>query len=220
MRLGTPKTPGPYGLEPAWRADFLSADECAGMGISLLPALTPPTVNQGLVLNGAQYATVENNRLTPAFLAGVQDELSSYVEFAPTFNWDDASARMLYDSDAFAGRRFYLYKVANPDNRFYGVIASAAFVEIAPANYSAIWRQNQRNRVVVAAKSASTAVYMNGVALVNAAAAVPFPRNLPSGVMIGAATGVTSFFSGTIYDWCLWPRKLQPAEAIQLTTVT
>lgn len=220
MRLTAPKTPAPGGgVEPAVRYDFLSSDEFRGMGGSLFPAAAPPVVNNGLVLDGAtQYATLENNRLTPVFLAGVRDEISVYVEFAPTFNWDAVGNRGLYDSNA-DGTRCYLFKMANPGNELYANIGQTLCVDVAPASYSALWRQNQQNRVVIAAKSASTAIYLNGVAVVNASAAAAFTRRLPSGVYIGCGVGGGSFFAGTIFDWCLWPRKLTSAEALEITRV-
>ena len=53
-------------MEPVFHLDMLSADELAGQNVSLLPAATPPSVNQGLVLNGTtQYARVRNNIILP-----------------------------------------------------------------------------------------------------------------------------------------------------------
>jgi len=209
VRLGTPKTPGCCGMEPAFRLDMLSADELAGQGVSLMPAATPPSVNQGLVLNGAQYA-----KARAGFL--LSQQFSAYFEFLPTFNFDvDAACSFICGDSLVAG---WFFKNSNINlNRLHYLIGAGGIYVDGP-NYGAYWRQNQRNRLCACLESGLGVMYLNGVALVTANIAFTVTSSVY--YYLGVRFDATSFFPGTFYDVQIYNRKLQPAEALQLTTVT
>lgn len=199
-------------MEPAFRLDMLSADELAGQGVSLYPVATPPSVNQGLVLNGVnQYARARNNIILPS-------QFTIFVEFMPTFNWDLNGQKAFCDGDA-AGTRIILFKNNNASGNLLSYIAGTYGATVASADYSALWRLNLRNRIAIASANTACAYYMNGVALVetNFAGAGPAHMNY---FTLGADYTGASNFAGTIYDFQIYPRLLTAAEAIQLTTVT
>lgn len=213
MILATPKTPGPYGLEPSVRWDFLNADECAGQGISLLPALTPPSVNQGLVLNGTtQYATARSP------LANVPLVFSYYMEFAPTFAYTVNALYMAMDGDG-ASSRLGWYKHDNANsNRIHFLYGAVSPAYANGADYGTLWRQNQRNRLCLRATTGACAIYLNGSAVVTNNVAYS-ALIVPNYFYVGATYLATAQFPGTIYDVQIYPRLISAAEAIQLTTV-
>lgn len=221
MRLGTPKTPGPYGLEPAARWDFLSADEVAGQGISLLPAATPPSVNQGLVLNGTtQYATVPLAWFTQAFrmsTPGAAGAFSLYFEFFPDFNYTENVTRYFLDS---TGNRQIILKGAAASSYaldFY--MGTTIFIgQVLGAVYGPLWRTSNKNRLCLALTSGANFFYFNGTLIGSSVTA--WPIALPSVLYLGSSIVPSDYFDGTITDFAIYPRQLTSAEAIQLTTVT
>lgn len=219
MRLTAPRTPAPGGgVEPALRLDFLSSDEFRGQGGSLFPAATPPTVNNGLVLNGVdQSATIPLAQYTQAFQGGVSDEVSIYQEFFPDFNYTEAVIRSLWDGAA--PNRYICYKnSAGPDYFMYFFAgATTQIAAISAVVYGALWQTGGRNRVLVTAKSGANAFYLNGTQIGTSVTA--WSRALPSIMSIGA-TPATFFFDGTITDFRIYNRKLTSAEALEMTTVT
>lgn len=213
MRMRAPTTPSCCGVEPAFHLDMLSSDELAGQGVSLLPAATPPSVNQGLVLNGTtQYASVRNNIILPAVL-------TYYMEFAPTFNYTANALYIAQDGDA-AGTRFGWYKHDNANlNRIIFMYAGGTPAFTNGADYGAYWRQNQRNKLCCRMMSGACVTYLNGNALVTNNAGYSLGVN-PDRIFIGATYLGTAPFPGTIYDVRIYTRYLTVAEAIELTTLT
>lgn len=211
MRLGTPKTPAPGGgVEPVFRLDMLSADELAGQGVTLLPALTPPTVNQGLVLNGTtQYAVARKNFILPA-------EFTMYFEFTPTFNYTVDANYVFSDSDALY--RLLLLKYNNVNLNRILLLLGAGAIYVDGPNYGAIWRTNQRNKLCVVAATGAGLIYLNGMAV--ATANNPYTIGYFNNVVIGADYFGGNNFPGTFFDVQIYTRLLTAAEALQLTTVT
>ncbi len=220
MRFGTPKTAGPYGMEAALRLDFLSPDELAGQGVSLMPAAAPPAVNQGLVLDGAtQYATVSSPFFTQLFLGGALDELSVFAEFMPTFAASESAYRMFHDGPV--GARFALYKDQGSRNIRMLDAAASTIIDGDYATYAPIWIQNEKNRLAVTLKSGSNAMYLNGT-LVGSSATAWARSPIMSYISIGysiVSAPTASWFAGTFYDYRFYNRKLIAAEAVELTTV-
>ena len=212
MRLNTPRTPAPGGgVEPALHLDFLSSDEFRGMGGSLLPAATPPVCDNGLTVNGAQYARVRKNFIMPA-------SITLYCEFLPTFNWDFNAQLAFIDGDA-GGTRTLLFKNNNGSGNILSFTQGAFGATVASADYSALWRLNQRNKICVRAVSGGCVAYLNGSALVtpNFGGAAPAQADY---LTIGADFTGASLFRGTFYDMRIYTRMITAAEAIELTTLT
>lgn len=219
MRLATPKAPGPYGMEPSWRADFLSADECAGQGISLLPAATPPTVNNGVTLNGAtQYARLQGNTVGSAIMSGPATELSYVLEFSPSFAYNDGVAHTLFEQRTTViatGYRCYKWSTSV----LYIDIAGVGIASIAGATYGALWRVGSRNKLAISARSGNNNVWLNGTSIL-AAGATAWTKIIPDlQLFIGVDQGLATFFSGTFYDFRIYPRGLTNAECSELTTI-
>ena len=221
MRLGTPKTPGPYGMEPALRLDMLSSDELASQGVSLLPAATPPSVNQGLVLNGTtQYATVPLAWFTQAFkmsTPGAAGAFSLYFEFFPDFDYTQDAIRFFLDS---TGNRQIVLKGPAASNYaldFY--VGPTTFIgQVLGAVYGPLWRTGAKNRLCLALVSGANFFYFNGVLIGSSVTA--WPIALPTVLYLGSSIVPSDYFDGVITDFALFPRQLTAAEAIQLTTVT
>jgi hypothetical protein len=210
MRLSTPKTAAPGGgLEPAVRYDFLSPDELAGQGVQLYPAATPPVVDHGMTLNGVnQYARARNSIVLP-------QSFTWYAEFNPAFAYDEDAAHALSDGDSGASRVMLLKNDAAGLYRLLLLVGTGA-VYAASADYSALWRRNQRNRICVMAASGGGSMYLNGSAV--AVATSPWTLTHSSFFYVGASFTASSFFSGVLYDMQIYPRLVTAAEAIQMTT--
>jgi hypothetical protein len=219
MRLGTPKIPGPAGMEAAFRLDFLSSDEVRGQGVELLPTATPPTVDYGMALNGTtQYATVPLAQYTQAFQGGAPNQVSFMCEFFPDFNYDEAANRTLYDG-AVAPNRYICYKDATPPNYplYFYAGATTLVGTINAAAYGARWVVGGKNRIVAALQSGANEFFLNGASVGTSVTA--WARTLPGGLMVGAALGPALYFDGRITDFRIYSRKLTVAEAIEMTTV-
>lgn len=220
MRLTAPRTPAPGGgVEPAVRYDFLSSDEFRGMGGVLMPAATPPTVNNGLVLDGAaQYATVPLAWYAQAFQGGSPLQVSFVCEFFPDFNYDEAANRTLYDGAA--PNRYICYKDATPPNYplYFYAGATTLVGTVNAAAYGARWVAGGKNRIAATLQSGANEFFLNGASIGSSVAV--WARVLPSMLMIGASTGPALFFDGTITDFRIYNRKLTNAEAIEMTTLT
>lgn len=214
MRLRAPTTPSCCGVEPAFHLDMLSADELAGQGVSLLPAATPPSVNNGLVLNGTtQYAVARKS-----FAIGTL--FSFYYEFMPNFAANDGNYYVMSDGDNTVGsNRIGFHKTAaGTSNRLYLVVGGSIAV-IALADYQALWRSGQRNKIVALCQSSNNAVYLNG-SLLPWTSDAAWVLNNSDLFYIGAASNGTFPLNGNFYDVRIYSRKLTSAEAIELTTLT
>jgi hypothetical protein len=208
-------------MEPAFRLDMLSADELAGQGVSLMPAATPPVVNQGLVLNGTtQYATVPLANLTQAFrmsTVGAAGPLSIFIEFFPDFAYTEDVTRYFLDS---TGNRQIILKGAAASNYaldFY--FGTTIFIgQVLGAVYGPLWRTGSRNRLCLAITSGANNFYFNGTLIGSSVTA--WPIALPTVLYLGSSIVPSDPFDGTITDFAIFNRQLTAAEAIQLTTVT
>lgn len=200
---------------------MLSSDELAGMGVSLLPSATPPSVNQGLVLNGTtQYVTVPQPWITPAFrmsTPGAAGAFSIFIEFFPDFNYTEDATRFFLDS---TGNRQIILKGPAASNYaldFY--LGPTTFVgQVLGAVYGPLWRTANKNRLCIACVSGANNFFLNGTLIGSSATA--WPISLPSVLYIGASIAPSNFFDGTITDFAIYQRQLTNAEALQLTTVT
>lgn len=222
MRLRAPTTPAPGGgVEAAFHLDMLSSDELAGQGVSLLPAATPPSVNQGLVLNGvSQYATVPLAWYATAFEGGTPGELSVYAEFNPPWAYNAAGNDMaLFDGVPTTSYMFYFQRSA-PNYNIMFFAGSGLLATIGGAAYGALWRTGLPNKIAMRCASGSSAFYLNGAEIGTSVAA--WTRALTTALSIGSSVpgGSTRYFQGTVLDFRIYNRKLTSAEALQLTTLT
>jgi len=220
VRLGTPKTPGPVGMEPALRLDFLSSDELAGQGVTLLPAAAPPVVNHGMVLNGVdQYATIPLSWITQAFpvtTPGAAGALTVYFEFFPSFDYTEDVTRFLLDSTG--NRQIVLKGPAASGYAMDFYFGPTVFIgQVLGAVYGPLWNTGGRNRLCLALVSGANNFYFNGVAIGSSITA--WPIAFPTVLYLGATIVPSNFFGGSITDFGIYPRKLTPAEAIELTTL-
>ena len=219
MRLAAPKTPGPYGMEPTLRLDFLSSDELSGQGVALYPTATPPAVNRGMTLDGStQYAKVLLSQYSAVLEGGVTNELSIYCEFWPDFNYDEAVLRSLWDSTD--GTNVYICRKSDAGPNYPLLFYAGAFslvLSINAATYGPLWRVGAKNRVLFAGKSGPNEAFLNGTSI--GSAANLWTRAVCSDLCIGAKPG-DFYFDGMITDFRVYNRQLPAAEAIEMTTVT
>jgi hypothetical protein len=199
---------------------MLSADELASQGVSLLPAATPPSVNNGLVLNGTtQYATVPLAWYAQAFQGGTPGEVSIYFEFFPDFNYTEAVDRAL--CDGVAPNRYVIYKGSvAPYNLYFYAGATTLLAQVSSATYGGLWATGQRNRVVACMLTGASVFYLNGTQI--GTSGVAWSRVLPAQFSIGSSVlaGGANYFDGTITDFRIYNRKLTSAEALSLTALT
>jgi hypothetical protein len=198
---------------------MLSSDELAGQGVQLYPAATPPSVNNGIVLNGtSQYATVASSWFATAFEGGTPGEITMYAEFTPNFDYTEAVDRALFDGLS-GTNRYLIQKSAAADKRIYFYAGASTLLGwIFGVDYGPYWRVGMPNKVLARCVSGANYFYFNGVqyGLTNTA----WTRTLPTGLIVGAAQGPSLYWGGTISDVRFYNRQLTAAEAIQLTTLT
>lgn len=218
LRASTTAAPG-GGVEPQLHLDFLSSDECAGQGVTLLPAATPPTVNQGMALNGTtQYATIQLAWYAQAFQGGAPGALSIYCEFFPNFNYSAVQFGVLCYTPV--ANRYNIIKTnAGPNFDLQFTAGSVVIGTIAGGVYGGLWRVAGKNRVLMTAVSGTNDFYLNGTSIGTSVTA--WSRVLPSLLNVGSATpDAAIYFDGTITDFRIYNRKLTSAEALQLTALT
>jgi hypothetical protein len=172
---------------------MLSADELAGQGVSLLPALTPPSVNQGLVLNGTtQYARFSTAILpNMPYFASVIGELTLVFLFTPGFAPNDGLDHYFLDLDDGAGaNRTLISHDASNELRVYSG-ATSIVMQPTVAVYGPWWS-------------------LNGSVFTTSAAAFTPQRVMRA--TLGASFALAQYFSGTFHNFAMFNRKLSQVE--------
>jgi hypothetical protein len=142
-----------------------------------------------------------------------RNTLSYVIEFTPDFNYDSNVTCVLIDSTN--GNRFLCYKLNNAGGnllRIYNGLTTSV-IAVAPGVYGPVWRQGQRNTLVLASTSGAQVAYLNGTLIGTAAVAWAAPALTQVFVGASASPAGTALFDGTIHNLKFFHARLTNAEA-------
>ncbi len=146
------------------------------------------------------------------------DAISYVIEFTPEFNWDEDEARPLIDSTDELGninKRFAVYKSHSGDGYAIVIWCGNVSISILPAVYSAYWKLNQKNTIVVSANNTVTTVYLNGIKIANAVAHVWTKIINVNRLHLGTiCTLGFYYFKGLIHSFKIYNRALSDQECL------
>ena len=177
---------------------FTSPSLCAKNGTVLVGF---PAVNRGITLNGTtQYAT------NPKRLS-LNGQGFIVIRFTPSFNWNENTARVIIGAGSIAAANsLYIYKHTNANLDRIMCYFGTGYVYCNGADYSAYWLVGEENVLVVSWNGTSSAMWLNGNAL--AVTDVAMALNNVGLLTMGAATGGSSFFAGSIQSLIIGNRPL------------
>ena len=135
------------------------------------------------------------------------DPLSIVIEFTPGFPYDEGVARNFFDSDTAGADRTYFYR--NSISNAYTIrIGNTTVQDIPEANFASIWKQGQRNILIVSATTGDTDVYLNGELVLDSDVTAWTPSAANTRLTIGANFVAGSPFLGDIHSFAVYHRKL------------
>lgn len=140
-----------------------------------------PIVNKGITFDGiSQYATIDGNLVN--IFASKTNEFTMEIEFTPPWDYDDDEENYIIDSST---NRYFILKRNNANgNAILIRLNDSTVASIASDSYSDYWLPNQKNVIVVAAKSGNTDVYLNNH-LISEANATAWVHDIPGDWYIG-----------------------------------
>lgn len=165
----------------------------------------------GIELNGTDaYVTYA----TPNTLFG-SAKISLAIEFTPDFNYNEDSAIYIYDTTSTD--RYFVRKLDNGNGNvlsFY--MGNTNLGSISSATYSAYWKVNERNVLVISGDSGDNNVWLNGTQIMTNNAVVWSPKH-PINFYMGANNAGTSKFDGEIHSVSIKNDLTTAQEALDLT---
>ena len=169
---------------------------------------TPSFSRAGLDFNGTTDY-VKYNVVNSLFY---QNKISIVIEFRPDFNYDFNDYIRLFDTDAVD---FALEKSRNAFDNRLEITLGGNMIAVDDSNYSAYWKQNQRNVIIISGTNGDTSVWLNGTKIVDSDATTWSPKSV-SGLSIGAAYSEDKFFNGEIKSLSIYNDILTDDEASSL----
>jgi hypothetical protein len=177
------------------------------------------TISGALPKDGGFYFDGTNDYIQ--YILGSEfysDAISYVIEFTPEFNWDENVIRTLFDTTDVASaatKRFAIYKYDASTTYDLQLQVGSTNYSIPSAVYSAYWKQNKKNTIVVSATGSNVTVYLNGIKIVNNVALV-FTRKYPSRLHLGELylPGLGYSFKGLIHSFKVYNRALSDQECL------
>jgi hypothetical protein len=193
---------------PFFRETFKNPARLADNG-GVLSGVNNLSVDDGLVCDGtssgASYPVIPQRLCTA-------EELTFYLRFTPSFDYDDAIART-YFAGGVAGTEYWMRK-----NAAAVVRLSIGGVLIASIDPSSAWVTGVENIWVASCKDGDTTVWLNGTKILDADATswAPDPASMALEFEIGATTADTTPFLGTISEVRIYDYAVDANEAADL----
>jgi hypothetical protein len=141
---------------------------------------------------------------------------SLVLEFAPDFAANENAVRYFLDTDG-AGTSVYHGNTAGNNALVVKTGASTTILTVLLADYTAYWKLNQRNTLVVTARTGANEVYLNGT-LIGTSATV-WTAQTQTTLYVGATNAGASTFLGSIRS-LRWFRHNVAAELLTLQEAT
>jgi len=196
--MGYPSRPAE---QVAWRECFTNATTLAANGGTLVGS---PTVNQGIKLNGVdQYASFA---MAGGDFAG--NPVSIVCEFTPDFPCDEPVLRTIFSSTG--GDGYSVYKRA--DGRLGVSLGTSGIGLVAAATVARLWRNNQKNTIVVSGQFVHTDMYLNGELVLDDDGEVWYPLNSAT-LYVGCDNVLADFFRGTVHHLDFRNARLKQDDA-------
>ena len=167
-----------------------------------------PVINHGADFDGTDdYITYDIAGDTFADA----ESISIIVEFDPDFATD------VDDDNALLGTPAADYLINKATNAAANVLSivlgGTTIADIAEATYSPAWVQNGKNVLVISGTSGNTSAWLNGVQILTNDATAWTPATQTS-LVVGAASGGSNFFDGSIYSVRIFNVALTEQEAL------
>ena len=194
-----------YPCRPAaqisWCERFTNATTLAANGGTLVGA---PTVKNGIHLNGVdQYASFA---MSGGDFAG--DPVSIVCEFTPDFAVDEPVLRTIFSSTD--GDGYSVFKRA--DGRIGLSLGDSGIGIAAAAVVAPLWRNNQKNTIVVSGAFTHTDMYLNGVLILDDDGEVWYPLASTT-LYVGCDNVAADFFRGTVHSLDFRQTRLKQDDA-------
>ncbi len=175
------------------------------------------TISGALPKDGGFYFDGTNDYIQ--YILGSEfysDAISYVIEFTPGFNWDEDVGRAFFGcSFNHSGTgRILLYKYAVATNYDLLFQINITWVQIPSASYSAYWKQNCKNTIVISATGATTTIYLNGNKIANATPHVwsKLHKNILN--LACSYTEPNTPFKGLIHSFKIYNRALSDQECL------
>lgn len=184
-----------------FRKQFISPKYVADNGGVVTGA---PVINNGVSLDGANdYISYKSNALHG------KQSLTMEIFFTPNVEYNEGDFQYLFDTTN--GDRYYVVRRTVGQSFDMRVVLGNTIVEtISAANYSAYWRKDVENHLVVTSDGTDTAVYLNNNSLPisSPAAWTPTtPTDIYAGTFLGSAA-----INGTVSELSIYDRMYTAAE--------
>lgn len=168
---------------------------------------SPTFSRAGIDLDGsADYVTYN---IANTLFSG--NKISIVVEFTPDFAYDENATRYLCDSSA--SNRYYIIKKNNAASNVLGIfLGNTSIATIASATYSAYWKQNERNVIVISGTTGATDCWLNGTQILTADVTA-WSVAIPTNFYVGASNAGATPFDGEIHSISIYNDLLTGDEA-------
>lgn len=164
-----------------------------------------PTINNGIVLDGTNDYVSYNNVIKD-FSA-----FSIVIEFTPDFAYDEAADRYFFGT---TGNYFRIIRLSG--GNLFIEMGDGTIGSISGATYSAYWKQNEKNILVLTSVSTDTSIWLNGHQIMTDDNSGWGSNTSITDLEIGTSGSSpgTSNFDGTIYDVKIFNTQLTDQEAL------
>jgi len=150
----------------------------------------------------------------PTTLFSTNPSISIVMEFTPDFDYDADNLYFLCSSTA--NHEYDLYKWNNAGNNTLSVtLGDTAIADIPSATYSAYWKVNERNVLVVSGNGTLTNAWLNGTQILTNDNTAWVAKS-PTGFYVGAYNDGTFKFDGEIHAVSIYSGLLDGTDATNL----
>ena len=175
------------------------------------------TISGALPKDGGFYFDGTNDYIQ--YILGSEfysDAISYVIEFTPEFNWNENVGRTFFGCsfNHLGTGRILLFKYDAATNYDLLFQMNITWIQIPSASYSAYWKQNCKNTIVISATGATTTIYLNGNLIANATPHVwsKLHRNI---LNLGCSyTEPNAPFKGLIHSFKIYSRALSDQECL------
>jgi hypothetical protein len=151
-----------------------------------------PTVKDGLILTGSEFATYPISSLLDG-----RRFLTFIFKFWPDTDYDEDALANLFSSTS---EDYRVYKAANAASNVLGIVLGGTLIaEVASATYSGSWRVGERNVLVISSDGTTTDAWLNATQILTADATAWTPTD-PATLYIGALAGGTGKLEGRVTE--------------------
>ncbi len=147
----------------------------------------------------------------PSTLFSEKSSVSIVAEFTPDFAYDEDTFLTILDSTL--SNRYLIYKGDNAGGNTLVVYLGDTTIALIPsATYSAYWKQNERNVLVISGTTGATNAWLNGTQILTNATN-PWSPAAPTELHVGSNRLGTALFDGEIHAVSIYDGLLDGTDA-------